>query len=213
MEGPWLGSWCPPLAVTVQQSPLPMPLSPRRLWDRGLTLVATSNRHPDALYEGGLQRNLFLPFIARLKEQSVVHDMESRTDYRRLAHHSRRVSGGGAVASLGAVGCCGCCGHERRWCPARRARLAAGVGAACCTTGEGGALCGGHSGLCRVGSAPGRTTTWEVPLQSAPPPEWEAPLQIAGEGGGCAWGMALGTTAHLLTTCPALLNTIKNLKP
>jgi protein AFG1 len=38
-----------------------------RLWDAGLTLVATSNRAPDKLYEGGLQRPLFLPFIARLK--------------------------------------------------------------------------------------------------------------------------------------------------
>ncbi|KAL4424629.1 hypothetical protein ABPG77_002247 [Micractinium sp. CCAP 211/92] len=60
-----------------------------RLWDRGLTLVATSNRHPDALYEGGLQRNLFLPFIHRLKEQCLVHDMESQTDYRKLAQHHR----------------------------------------------------------------------------------------------------------------------------
>ncbi|KAK9829131.1 hypothetical protein WJX72_004055 [[Myrmecia] bisecta] len=59
------------------------------MWDRGLVLVATSNRSPDALYEGGLQRNLFLPFIARLKKETVVHDMASPTDYRKLAHHRR----------------------------------------------------------------------------------------------------------------------------
>ena len=58
-----------------------------RLWDDGLVLVATSNRHPDALYEGGLQRALFLPFIHRLKRACVVHDMASATDYRRLAQH------------------------------------------------------------------------------------------------------------------------------
>jgi predicted ATPase len=60
-----------------------------RLWDQGLVLVATSNRAPDRLYEGGLQRNLFLPFIARLKEACVIHDMQSPVDYRRLARHQR----------------------------------------------------------------------------------------------------------------------------
>ena len=58
-----------------------------RLWDDGLVLVATSNRHPDALYEGGLQRALFLPFIRRLKATCKIHDMASPTDYRRLAQH------------------------------------------------------------------------------------------------------------------------------
>jgi predicted ATPase len=46
-----------------------------RLWDDGLVLVSTSNRHPDALYEGGLQRNLFLPFIDRLKVRRGGHDL------------------------------------------------------------------------------------------------------------------------------------------
>jgi protein AFG1 len=58
-----------------------------KLWEHDLVLVATSNRHPDALYEGGLQRALFLPFISKLKRACIVHDMASPTDYRKLAHH------------------------------------------------------------------------------------------------------------------------------
>ena len=42
-----------------------------RLWENGLVLVSTSNRQPDSLYEGGLQRNLFLPFIDKLKVGSA----------------------------------------------------------------------------------------------------------------------------------------------
>lgn len=38
-----------------------------RLWDNGVVLICTSNRTPDALYEGGLQRDLFIPFIDRVK--------------------------------------------------------------------------------------------------------------------------------------------------
>jgi protein AFG1 len=59
-----------------------------RLWDRGLVLVATSNRPPGDLYKGGLGRELFLPFIARLQRACVAHDMESPVDYRRLATHA-----------------------------------------------------------------------------------------------------------------------------
>ena len=59
-----------------------------QLWANGITLVATSNRHPDNLYEGGLQRQLFLPFIESLKDKCVIHNMESAIDYRKLAHHA-----------------------------------------------------------------------------------------------------------------------------
>lgn len=55
------------------------------LFDCGLVLISTSNRAPDALYEGGLQRNLFLPFIGLLKEQCTVHDIQGGQDYRLLA--------------------------------------------------------------------------------------------------------------------------------
>lgn len=58
------------------------------LWSRNVTLVTTSNRHPDKLYENGLQRQLFLPFIETIKERCMVHDMESDRDYRKLAHHA-----------------------------------------------------------------------------------------------------------------------------
>ncbi|KAF7806581.1 AFG1-like ATPase isoform X1 [Senna tora] len=56
----------------------------RHLFSEGIILVATSNRAPDNLYEGGLQRDLFLPFIATLKERCVAHEIGSSTDYRKL---------------------------------------------------------------------------------------------------------------------------------
>ncbi|KAJ9141239.1 hypothetical protein P3X46_031800 [Hevea brasiliensis] len=56
----------------------------RHLFSNGVILVATSNRAPDNLYEGGLQRDLFLPFIATLKERCVVHEIGSLVDYRKM---------------------------------------------------------------------------------------------------------------------------------
>ncbi|KQJ95827.1 AFG1-like ATPase [Brachypodium distachyon] len=56
----------------------------RHLFSKGVILVSTSNRAPDQLYEGGLQRNLFLPFIDTLKERCIAHPIGSAVDYRQL---------------------------------------------------------------------------------------------------------------------------------
>ncbi|MFW8590788.1 cell division protein ZapE [Glaciecola sp. 2405UD65-10] len=51
--------------------------------DWNVVMVATSNRAPDALYEGGINRSLFLPFIDMLKHTSDIISMEdSQNDYR-----------------------------------------------------------------------------------------------------------------------------------
>ncbi len=55
------------------------------LLKNGVVIVATSNRHPDALYKDGLQREHFLPFIAMVKERLDVMSLEAKEDYR-LAH-------------------------------------------------------------------------------------------------------------------------------
>lgn len=52
------------------------------LFERGITLVATSNIAPDDLYRGGLQRERFLHAIELIKDHMQVMHLDSPEDYR-----------------------------------------------------------------------------------------------------------------------------------
>jgi len=53
-----------------------------RLFDLGVIVVATSNVAPQDLYLGGLNRPLFLPFIALIERHMEVMRLAARTDFR-----------------------------------------------------------------------------------------------------------------------------------
>jgi cell division protein ZapE len=53
-----------------------------RLFELGTVVVATSNVAPDDLYKGGLNRALFLPFIAQIEQHMDVLRLDARTDFR-----------------------------------------------------------------------------------------------------------------------------------
>ena len=53
-----------------------------KLLAAGVIIVTTSNRPPADLYQNGLNRALFLPFIAMLESRMQVIELESPNDYR-----------------------------------------------------------------------------------------------------------------------------------
>jgi len=69
------------------------------MFERGVVVVATSNRHPDDLYKNGLNRSSFLPFIALIKERLDLHELASPNDHRR----ARMTAGEKYVCPLGAA--------------------------------------------------------------------------------------------------------------
>jgi len=54
------------------------------LFDRGTVLVATSNRKPQDLYLGGINREVFLPFIDLLQERCEILAVQEGPDHRLL---------------------------------------------------------------------------------------------------------------------------------
>jgi len=60
------------------------------LFAAGVVIVATSNRHPSRLYEDGLQRDRFLPFIELLQERLDIVELDSGRDYRLARMRGRK---------------------------------------------------------------------------------------------------------------------------
>lgn len=53
-----------------------------KLLERKVKVVTTSNRPPRDLYEGGLNRELFVPFIELIEQRMLVVEVNGPTDYR-----------------------------------------------------------------------------------------------------------------------------------
>ena len=53
-----------------------------KLFNLGILIVITSNRHPDDLYQGGIQREQFLKFTRLLKKETKLIELLAKHDYR-----------------------------------------------------------------------------------------------------------------------------------
>ena len=54
----------------------------KKIFDKEIKVLFSSNIEIDNLYKDGLQRELFLPFIKIVKDNSIIHHLDIDTDYR-----------------------------------------------------------------------------------------------------------------------------------
>ncbi len=54
----------------------------QKLFERGITLIATSNIAPDGLYKNGIHRDRFLPTIELVKQNCTILNVDAGVDYR-----------------------------------------------------------------------------------------------------------------------------------
>jgi cell division protein ZapE len=77
------------------------------LFENGVVLVTTSNVAPDRLYENGLNRALFLPFVDILKARVETVELDAAVDYRLGKSHTDQTyfvpADSAARASLDAI--------------------------------------------------------------------------------------------------------------
>jgi cell division protein ZapE len=64
----------------------------RQFYELDLVVVMTSNRHPDDLYLGGLQREQFMIFTQLLQKESKIIELVAHADYRLTRLQATKVS-------------------------------------------------------------------------------------------------------------------------
>ncbi len=59
------------------------------LFEQGVVVVMTSNRHPAELYQGGVLKDQFLSFVELLREKAQIIELTGQVDYRFLCQKSQ----------------------------------------------------------------------------------------------------------------------------
>jgi cell division protein ZapE len=90
------------------------------LYEGGLVMLSTSNRPTKDLYAGGLQRDLFMPFLHLLQARCREYHLSSPTDHRLQAMQEIENTGGGGAGSGGG-------GPSRVWIYAEQQEEGGGV--------------------------------------------------------------------------------------